>query len=182
VGALGLAYFQQPDVVELARDLVGKQLFTSVDGELTGGTITETEAYAAPEDKASHAYGNRRTKRTEVMFHTGGKAYVYLCYGIHALFNIVTNVEGVPHAILIRAIEPTHGIEVMERRRGRQPLASGPGKLTQALGITLEHNGLPLQEIIWLEEGNTPAKVHASPRIGIDYAADWKDRPWRFYT
>ena len=110
--------------------------------------IIETEAYAGPEDKASHAYGNRRTKRTEVMFHKGGVAYVYLCYGIHSLFNVVTNQEGTPHAVLIRAIQPEIGIETMLKRRGKtkldNTLTNGPGSLAKALGIGLKHNGVKL--------------------------------------
>src|SRR6185437_5047411 len=112
---------------------------------ITGGMIIETEAYRAPEDRASHAFGNRRTKRNEVMYHDGGRAYVYLCYGLHALFNVVTNEEGIPHAILIRAIKPEIGVEEMLRRRKKskvdKTLASGPGTVSQALGITTKHNG-----------------------------------------
>jgi DNA-3-methyladenine glycosylase len=185
---LPLTYYQKPDVVALSRDLLGKYLFTRIDGVLTGGIITETEAYAGPEDKASHAYGNRRTKRTEVMFHAGGKAYVYLCYGMHTLFNVVTNVEGIPHAILVRAIQPIEGLETMLQRRGKArpspALTTGPGIVCQALGITLTHNGLLLNsETLWIEK--RPIKksnyiITASPRIGVDYAQEHAALPWRF--
>ena len=174
--------FENPDVVALARDLLGKTLFTNIDGELTGGVITETEAYRAPEDKASHAYNGRRTPRTEVMFGPGGHAYVYLCYGIHHLFNIVTNVAGVPHAILIRAIEPTDGLEVIQQRRGGKLTTTGPGTVSQALGITTALSGTRLDgDTIWIaDSGHHPHGVEAGPRIGIDYAAEWAAMPWRF--
>jgi DNA-3-methyladenine glycosylase len=170
------------DVVTLARSLLGKTLFTHIDGDLTGGIITETEAYRAPEDKASHAYGNRRTPRTEVMFGPGGRAYVYLCYGVHHLFNIVTNVEGVPHAILIRAIEPTHGLDQMRARRSGKLTTTGPGTLSQALGITTALSGTPLDsKMIYIADlGHAPETITTSPRVGIGYAGEWVDRPWRF--
>ena len=128
---LPISFFLRSDVIRISKELLGKYLFTRFQsGDLTGGLIVETEAYAGAEDRASHAYGNRRTQRTDVMFHRGGVAYVYLCYGIHALFNIITNLEGIPDAILIRAIHPTHGLQVMLRRRGRKKLdyslTSGP--------------------------------------------------------
>jgi DNA-3-methyladenine glycosylase len=105
-------FYIRTDVVQVARDLLGKVLYTSFNHEITAGIIIETEAYAGVTDKASHAYNNRRTARTEIMYRTGGTAYVYLCYGIHSLFNIVTSVEDNPHAVLIRGIEPLHGIEL----------------------------------------------------------------------
>jgi DNA-3-methyladenine glycosylase len=186
--SLPLSYYQKPDVVTLSRDLLGKYLFTQIGGVLTGGIITETEAYAGPEDKASHAYGNRRTKRTEVMFHEGGKAYIYLCYGMHTLFNVVTNVEGIPHAILIRAIQPTEGLETILQRRGKvrlsPTLTNGPGTVCQALGISLEHNGSLLTgETLWIEKRAFKKRNHtivASPRIGVDYAQEHAALPWRF--
>ena len=115
---LNLAFYQREDVVEVAKDLLGKCLFTRFDNKVTAGIITETEAYAGTGDRASHAFGGRRTARTEVMYSAGGVAYVYLCYGIHSLFNVVTNVEGVPHAVLIRAVYPVRGLEtILERRK-----------------------------------------------------------------
>ncbi len=150
--------------------------------------IIETEAYRGPEDKASHAYGNRRTNRTEVMYKAGGICYVYLCYGIHALFNIITNTHDIPHAVLIRALHPVDGIPWMLKRRKKSKLdaklTSGPGTLTQALGITLAHNGLSLHgPQIWIEDRGfkiDPKNIHASPRIGIDYAGEHALLPWRF--
>jgi DNA-3-methyladenine glycosylase len=134
---LPLSFYQQDDVLEVSRKLLGKYLFTHFDNVLTGGMIIETEAYRAPEDRASHAYGMRRTKRNEVMYQAGGVCYVYLCYGIHALFNVITNQEGIPHAILIRAIKPLVGIETMLKRRHKQKidcnLTGGPGTLTDFL-------------------------------------------------
>jgi DNA-3-methyladenine glycosylase len=175
------SFYQRDDVLAVSRELLGMVLCSKVDGVVTKGRIVETEAYRGPEDRACHAYNNRRTERTEVMFWDGGVAYVYLCYGIHSLFNVVTYCEGVPHAVLIRAIEPIEGVETMRKRRGRQPLAGGPGTLTQALGITTAHNGVSLDgNLIWIEEGQPVEQVTAGPRVGIDYAGEWAEVPWRF--
>ncbi len=181
-------YFRQDDVLMLSQDLIGKFLMTNIDGEITGGMIVETEAYRAPEDRASHAFGGRRTTRNEMMYEAGGIAYLYRCYGIHSLFNIVTNAAETPHAILIRAIEPTEGIEIMLRRRKKTAfdytLTSGPGTVSQALGITMEHNGASISgPTIWIEHrGYTipEDKIVASPRVGIDYAGQDAQLPWRF--
>lgn len=173
-------------MVQIGKELLGKHLFTSIRGEVTGGIITETESYRGAEDKACHAYGNRKTARTAVMFEPGGIAYVYLCYGMHHLFNIVTHGEGTPHAILIRAIQPTHGLETMARRRKKKrsdpALCKGPGNLTKALGIETSHTGTSLAEgPIWLEDhGITFDSILTTPRIGIDYAEEDKDLPYRF--
>lgn len=185
---LPLDYYKSHDVVFLSRDLLGKFLFTQIDSIITGGMIIETEAYRAPEDRASHAYGNRRTKRNEIMYSEGGVSYVYQCYGIHALFNIVTNDIGIPHAILIRAIEPTVGIDEMLRRRKKdkidRTLSGGPGTLTQALGITCKDNGLSLAgPRIWIENRGVyvpPESIISSPRVGVDYAGEDALLPWRF--
>lgn len=187
---LPLEYYKHHDVLFLSQDLLGKVLFTKFNDQLTGGIIIETEAYRAPEDKASHAFDNKRTKRNAVMFREGGVCYVYLCYGIHALFNIVTNQADIPHAILIRAIEPLVGVDEMLIRRRKlkltQNLTVGPGALTQALGIHTAHNGLPLTgPEIWLEDhgiyyGNK--NIGAGPRIGVDYAGEDALHPWRFYV
>ncbi len=182
------SFFLRPDVVRVARGLLGCALMVRAGpGGPCGGIIAETEAYGGVGDRASHAYGNRRTRRTEVMFRRGGVAYVYLCYGLHALFNIVTNREGVPDAVLIRALIPVRGIERLRRRRGRacrgQVLLSGPGVLTRALGIGLRHNGISLLgDVIWLEEGVAvrPSRIVAGPRIGVEYAGADARRPWRF--
>lgn len=183
------SFFLRSDVVLISRQLIGKHLFTRLNGDpLTGGIIVETEAYAGPEDRASHAYGNRRTKRTEIMFHAGGVAYVYMCYGIHYLLNIVTNVADTPHAVLIRAIEPTHGVETILRRRGKTRLdktvANGPGSLAKALGIDLRYNGMSLTgSKIWLEDRGYKVRrneIDVAPRIGVSYAGPDAERPWRF--
>lgn len=179
---LPLSFYQQDDVILLSRQLIGKYLFTRLGPEVTGGMIIETEAYRGAEDRASHAYQNRRTKRTETMFLPGGVAYVYLCYGLHYMLNIVTNQKDVPHAILIRAIRPEVGIETMIKRRNSKNLANGPGALCQALGVTKEHDGLSLVgDAIWIEDrGVLVPNIEASPRIGIDYAGEDKLKPWRF--
>lgn len=184
---LPLEFYQRDDVVLIAKDLLGKALFSTIGGTLTGGIITETEAYRGPEDRACHAYNNRRTPRTEPLFQEGGIAYVYLCYGMHNLLNAVTSTLDIPHAVLIRALQPTHGLEVMRNRRKKQApsiLTNGPGALCQALGITREHNTLSLtQPPLWIEETDiklSPKHISATPRIGVDYAGEDAFLPWRF--
>lgn len=168
---------------------MGKHLCTQIDGVFTSGMIVETEAYRAPEDKASHAYNNRRTARTETMFKQGGICYIYLCYGIHHLFNIVTGGTGTAHAVLIRAVEPVAGIEhMLKRRKMNTPsrwLSGGPGLLTRALGINKNHNAISVSKspTIWIEgRGSTiPSNmILASPRVGVDYAEECAEWPWRF--
>jgi DNA-3-methyladenine glycosylase len=181
-------FYLREDVVLISKELLGKFLYTNTDGKLTGGMIVETEAYHAPEDKASHAFENKRTPRTENFYHQGGISYVYLCYGIHHLFNVVTKKKDRPHAILIRAIEPTEGIDTMLKRRGKTKLTpeltAGPGSLTMALGINSKHNGISLfGDTIWLEDKGISVKknqIIASPRVGVDYAEEWAIKPWRF--
>jgi len=185
---LPLTYFQNEEVVELAKDLLGKFLFTNINHRLTGGMITETEAYAGINDKGSHAYNGRRTQRTSVMYQKGGISYVYFTYGIHYLFNVVSGKEGVPHAILVRAIYPTEGGGFMLHRTGKKKinyqLTNGPAKLTKSLGITEEQNGISLNgEELWLEERGVviaPGDITATPRIGIDYAGEDAKLPYRF--
>lgn len=185
---LSFSFFLRPDVVQVSKELLGQWLFTRIRNQpVTGGMIVETEAYAGVNDRASHAYGNRRTRRTEVMFRQGGVAYVYLCYGIHALFNIITNVEGIPDAILIRAIEPIQAVDVMLKRRGKKSLdrslTAGPGVLSRALGIGLHHTGTSMVgNEIWIEEGVhfKPGHIEAVPRVGVQYAGEDAKRPWRF--
>jgi len=185
---LPLEYFQNEQVVELARDLPGKFLFTNINNRLTGGIITETEAYAGVNDKGSHAYNGRRTQRTSVMYRKGGISYVYFTYGIHYLFNVVSGKEDVPHAILIRAIYPTTGSEFMLQRTGKNKinyqLTNGPAKLTKSLGITKNQNGMPLNTTeLWLEDRGivvAPEDITATPRIGIDYAGEDALLPYRF--
>ena len=180
-------FYQRPNVIKVARELLGKVLFTNVNGIITGGIIVETEAYSWKE-RGCHAYNSMKTKRNAVMFEKGGYAYVYLCYGMHHLFNIVTNHEAVPEAVLIRALEPLHGVEEMFLRRGKLlnnfHLTSGPGKLTKALGIDRKLNGKYLtDDEVWVEDGGyrfTNRDIEASPRIGIDYAGEDALLPWRF--
>ena len=147
------SFYVRSNVVEIAQDLLGKYLFTDIKGVLTVGKIIETEAYNGRRDKACHAF-LKRTRRTNIMYHRGGHAYVYLCYGIHHLFNVVTNREGLADAILIRAIEPVHGLEDMIKRRGKNnhyKLTAGPGTLSQALGIQREMTGTDLLgNSIWI--------------------------------
>jgi DNA-3-methyladenine glycosylase len=181
-------FYRRADVVEVARDLLGKALCTCVEGRITRALITETEAYAGVTDKASHAYGGRRTRRTEPMFAEGGVAYVYLCYGIHHLFNVVTGGKGTPHAVLIRAGEPLDGTAVMLARRSRdrldRKLMSGPGSLSRALGITTALTGTHLRgNTIWLEDHGlaiAPGEIEAAPRVGVDYAGEDAALHYRF--
>jgi DNA-3-methyladenine glycosylase len=183
------SFYLRSDVVKIATELIGKLLVTEFDGLRTSGIIVETEAYAGITDKASHAYGGRHTGRTEVMYMPGGTAYVYLCYGIHHLFNVVTNVEGIPHAILIRGIEPVEGIETMLARRGKdklQPtLTAGPGALSEALGIKTSHTGISLSDNkIYIEESGikiTLSNIVASTRVGVAYAGEDALLPYRFH-
>ncbi|ULQ54932.1 DNA-3-methyladenine glycosylase [Flavihumibacter rivuli] len=185
---LGTSFFQRPDVVELARELVGKVLVTNFNGMKTSGRIVETEAYNGIVDKASHAFGGRRTARTEVMYAPGGTAYVYLCYGIHHLFNIVTNLEDIPHAVLVRAIHPLEGIPVMLERMGKpkqdHTIGRGPGNLSKALGISTLHTGLLLNNEIYIADDGyavSADQLVATPRIGVDYAGEDAKLPYRFY-
>jgi DNA-3-methyladenine glycosylase len=182
------SFFEEEDVVELAKKLLGKRIVTKLDGVITSGIITEVEAYAGVNDRASHAYGGRHTERTKTMYESGGVSYVYLCYGIHHLFNFVTNKKGVPHAILLRAIKPEKGIKWMLMRRNKskadKTLCGGPGTVSQALGITTKMNGELLSgKKIWVEETGIvvkPEDIQAGPRIGVDYAGKDAKLPYRF--
>lgn len=181
-------FYLRDDVVQVSRDLLGKVLCTKINGAVTKAVITETEAYAGIDDRASHAYSDRRTKRTEPMYGPGGHAYVYLCYGIHHLFNVVTNVEGVPHAVLVRAGRPVEGTSVMRQRRGKsevdRKLMAGPGTISQALGITTALTGASLRSSqIWIEDHDVVVEsghIQAGPRVGVDYAGEDAGRPYRF--
>ncbi|HTF04064.1 MAG TPA: DNA-3-methyladenine glycosylase [Bacteroidia bacterium] len=181
-------FYLEKDVVALAKRLIGKRIVTKIDRVLTSGIITETEAYAGAVDRASHAYGGRLTARTKTMFERGGISYVYLCYGIHHLFNFVTNQEGIPHAILLRGIHPEKGIPHMLERRNKlkvdKTLSAGPGTASQALGITTALNGISLSgNKIWVEETGIVVpdeKIHVGPRIGVDYAKEDAKLPYRF--
>ena len=183
-------YYHNDDVVALSRDLIGKYLFTYIDGDLTGGYIVETEAYAGVIDRASHSFGGRLTPRTQTMYMQGGVSYVYLCYGIHEMFNVVVSAEGQPHAILIRAINPTDGLDIMLLRRNmaavKPNITKGPGSVAKALGISRKINALSLQsDVIWIEDRGltfTDEEVTAGPRVGVDYAGEDALLPYRFYV
>ncbi len=184
------SYFQKAPVWEIAKDLIGKQIYTNFDHQLTGGIITETEAYNGIYDKACHAFGGRKTARNQVMYEAGGVSYIYLCYGIHHLLNFVTNRKGIPDAVLIRAFEPTIGIEYMLRRRNKtrldSRLSSGPGSVSQALGLNLQHNNLTISKknSIWIAEPErefTNKEIVCCPRIGVDYAESDALLPYRYY-
>lgn len=185
---LARSFYLKEDVKEVAKLLLGKVLVTQVNGQRTSGIITETEAYEGAIDKASHAYGNRRTLRTETMFESGGCAYVYLCYGIHNMFNVVTGPKDLAHAVLIRAIEPFEGIETMLKRRNKNKLSfdltAGPGCLCQALGINRLINGENLLGntvfILDTDVKLTNKQIIASPRVGVHYAQEHSQWPYRF--
>lgn len=186
---LQFSYYLNPDVLFLAKDLLGKVLFTQINGEVTAGVIIETEAYFGIKDKASHAYGGRRTNRTETLYSEGGISYVYLCYGIHHLFNVVSSVEGEPHAVLIRGIEPLIGKDIMELRRNmyasKPAISSGPGSAAKALGIDSSFNRKDLTgEEIWIEDHGiryNADEIASTPRVGVAYAQEDALLPWRFF-
>ena len=186
---LPASFYQRENVLQISRELLGKLLVTKWNGGITSGRIVECEAYAGFFDRASHAAGGRRTKRNEIMYGKGGFAYVYLCYGIHHLFNVVTNAKNVPHAILIRALEPVKGIEKMLERTGKEKLdetlTRGPGNVSKALGIHTEHNGISLQskELFLADDAVNYSndKIATSSRIGVEYAGPDARLPYRFY-
>ncbi|MBX3257306.1 MAG: DNA-3-methyladenine glycosylase [Chitinophagaceae bacterium] len=181
-------FYNRANVVTIARELIGKLLVSQWDGITTSGRIVETEAYNGVVDRASHAWNGRRTARTEVMFGNAGVAYVYLCYGIHHLFNIVTNVKDIPNAVLIRAVEPVAGIDTMLMRTGKKKLdrtlTSGPGNVTKALGIITKHTGVNLlDDMIFVADDGfkvSNKNILATPRIGVDYAGGDALLPYRF--
>lgn len=182
-------FYERTNVVAIARELLGKRLITSVDGHKTGGIITEVEAYSGTNDKACHAHNGKRTARTEVMFGAGGFSYVYLCYGIHHMFNLVCNMPERADAVLVRAIEPTVGVDLMMERRNKpnlnKTLTSGPHALGQALGLNFKtHNGIDLlSNLIWIEDAPNLDKddIFETRRIGVDFAEEDAFKPWRFY-
>jgi DNA-3-methyladenine glycosylase len=187
---LAASFYERDNVLLIAEELLGKILVTLFDGRLTSGRIVETEAYNGIIDRASHAYGGRRTNRTEVMFGASGVAYVYLCYGIHHLFNVVTNGTDIPHAVLIRGIEPLEGKEYMMERMKRtifdHTIGRGPGNVSKALGIKTIHTGrsLDADDLFIADDGwrYLPAEIVASPRIGVDYAGEDALLNYRFYV
>ena len=182
-------FYGGTDVVIIAKKLLGKILVTKFNGNLTSGRIVETEAYAGITDKASHSFGGRRTQRNEHMYHEGGVSYVYICYGIHTMFNVVTNKANTPDAVLIRALEPVDGIDCMLQRTGKKQLdntlTKGPGNLCRAMGIAKTHSGILLNsdEIFIADDGYsfTDEAIACSKRIGIDSAGLDALLPYRFY-
>jgi DNA-3-methyladenine glycosylase len=181
-------FYTRTNVLTIARQLLGKLLVVpAANGTRVSGVIVETEAYRGPQDRASHAYGGRRTKRTETMYLGGGATYVYFVYGMYYQFNVVTNLEDTPHAVLVRALQPVEGIETMRIRRHGQPdrnLTNGPGKLCIALGIDRQLDRADLLgDRVWLEnyEKVPTSGIAKGSRVGIDYAEDWIEKPWRFW-
>ncbi|HEX8368706.1 MAG TPA: DNA-3-methyladenine glycosylase [Pyrinomonadaceae bacterium] len=184
---LARQFYLRDDTLEIARDLLGKILVVpTAAGERVSGMIVETEAYLGAIDKAAHSYGNRRTPRTEMMFAEGGTVYIFFIYGMYFQFNIVAGAIDSPHAVLIRAVAPAEGIEIMRERRGQMKdanLTSGPGKLCIAFGIDKTFNGADLLgERVWLEEGESfsASQIASGKRIGIAYAQEFAEKPWRF--
>lgn len=183
-------YYLQEDVVAIAKDLIGKVLVTNFDGLRTSGIITEAEAYNGINDSASHAYKGRRTTRTEIMYSRGGTAYVYICYGMHHLFNVVTNARDIPHAVLIRGIKPAEGIDIMLKRRKHtsltNTLSSGPGTVSVSLGINVAHTGHSLLgNKIWIEDRGIiipDSKIIVTKRIGVENSGRDAGLPYRFFV
>ena len=187
---LPLNFYKKTDVVAIARELIGKIVVTNINGKITSGRIVETEAYVAFTDKASHAYNGKRTARNEHMYAVAGTAYIYICYGIHQMLNIVTNNKDVPDAVLIRALEPLAGIDIMLLRTGKSApnysLTKGPGNVGKALGIFKAHSGVNLldSQIYITEDKNfivESAMIGSSKRIGVNYAGEDALLPYRFY-
>ncbi len=186
------SFYQDEDVVSMAQKLLGKILVTEVNGMMSSGMIVETEAYRGPDDRGCHAYGGRCTERTKTMFYEGGHAYVYICYGVHPMVNVVTGPEGFAHAVLIRAVQPLEGVEMMMEKRGinkdKPVLVNGPGKLTVALGIHKEMDGQKLFEqrspvrLYDASEEILPETVVSGPRVGMSkHVGACSHRSWRFY-
>ena len=185
---LPLSFYLRKDTISIAKELLGKLIVVPDDkGRRVSGMIVETEAYLGEIDRAAHSFGGRRTPRNEVMYAIGGRSYVFFVYGMYYQFNVVSGPIDKPHAILIRAVEPIEGIEVMRERRGQmkdQNLTSGPGKLCIALAIDRDLNGENLRgKRVWLEDYRsfTGDEIAAGKRIGIDYAGEDAEKPWRFY-
>lgn len=186
---LSIEFYRRNDVLQIAKELLGKILVTKWNGTITSGRIVECEAYNGIVDKASHAYGGRRTCRNEIMYGEAGTAYVYLCYGIHHLFNVVTNEKEIPHAILIRALEPLKGIDEMLKRRGKKKfdhrITKGPGSLSEALGIKVTNNGISLlsSQLFIADDGFVADKksIGRSSRIGVEYSGEAANYPYRFF-
>jgi len=186
---LPISFYKRKDVVIVARELIGKVVVTNLDGLITSGRIVETEAYVAHIDKASHSFGGRRTSKNEHMYATAGTAYVYICYGMHQMLNVVTNDKDIPDAVLIRAIEPLEGIDIMLKRTGKPKmdftLTRGPGNVGKALGIFKKHSGSHLldDEIYLADDGfkTKDNEIGISKRIGVESAFPDSELPYRFY-
>ncbi|MEO8795902.1 MAG: DNA-3-methyladenine glycosylase [Daejeonella sp.] len=185
---LSADFFQREDTLTIARELLGKVLISNINDQLTGGIIVETEAYQGPLDRGSHAYGGKRTARNEMMYNRGGLVYMYICYGIHDMINVVTGSNDSSHAILIRALQPTLGLEVMRERRNiynqDKRLCQGPGALSKAMGLNKSHNGIDLQhDLIWIEDQNinfSNDEILETARVGMNFDGPYKTIPWRF--
>jgi DNA-3-methyladenine glycosylase len=183
-------FYTRADTLAVARELLGKRLVVPADGgRRVSGRIVEVEAYLGAEDRAAHSFGGRRTRRTETMYAVGGTVYVFFVYGMHHQFNVVTGPEGLPHAVLVRAVEPEEGVELMKERRPvrkERELTSGPGKLCRALSIDLTFDGEDLKgRRVWVEETGAkfkPDEVASGARIGVAYAGEDALRPWRFWV
>ncbi|NEU30484.1 DNA-3-methyladenine glycosylase [bacterium LRH843] len=178
--------FYNKPTLELARALLGKLLVKETEEGVAAGWVVETEAYVGPEDRAAHSFGNRRTQRTEVMFGPAGRVYTYVMH-THCLVNVVSANIGEPEAVLIRAVEPYIGLDLMYKRRGKdkkeKDLTNGPGKLTKALGIEKADYGRSLTERpLFIAEGPEPESISTGPRIGIDNSGEAKEYPWRFWV
>lgn len=183
-------FYERKDVIEIAKELIGKIVVSEINGKLTSGRIVETEAYVAIVDKASHSFNARRTPRNEDMYAAAGTVYIYICYGMHQMLNIVTNKKNIPDAILIRAIEPIEGIDIMLERTGKSQsdftLTKGPGNAGKALGICKEHSGVHIRgDKIYIVEDKKfilpPQQIGVSKRIGVEPAGEDALLPYRFY-
>ena len=187
---LGRDFYTRADTLSVARGLLGKRLVVPApEGVRVSARIVEVEAYLGVEDRAAHSYGGRRTARTETMFRVGGTVYVFFVYGMHHQFNVVTGPEDLPHVVLVRAVEPEEGVELMLLRRPvkkERELTNGPGKLCRALGIDGSYNGEDLTRgRIWIEETGAmfgTEEIASGPRVGIDYAGEDVLKPWRFWV
>lgn len=185
-----LSFYERKDVVKIARELLGKIVVTNFDGQITSGKVVETEAYVGLTDKASHSFAGKRTSRNEHMYSAAGTAYIYICYGMHQMLNVVTNEKEIPDAVLVRAIEPVEGIEIMQQRTGKKEndksITRGPGNVAKALGIFKHHSGLFLldEEIYLLDDGKKiPGEaIGVSKRIGVESAGADSLLPYRFYV
>ncbi len=188
-GRLARDFYTRDDTLTIARELLGKRLVVPAPtGERVSGRIVETEAYLGPLDRAAHSFGGRRTPRTETMYAIGGTVYVFFVYGMHHQFNVVVGKEDIPHAILVRALEPEEGVELMRQRRpskSERELTNGPGKLCRALSIDRSFDKSDLVgERVWIEDAGTrvaPGDIASGPRVGIDYAGEYVSKPWRFW-